>query len=405
MNNQQLWGLTLLERNIRELHILGIEEIMVITEPGIDSHERFCYPLPENLKIKFKTTANSDPFETLKMELQESKDLILVLEGHTLNDRRILKKLVEAQAPCAVISPRGGLNAIAAVLSANEISLIENTKVKKLTPLLFEAIKNSKIKELDLTNFDTYIKNLRRKIEPYLLLIEDKEQLKEADQRLRETVQKGVNDFVAKYIHPPLEFAAVRFLTCTPLTPNQITMIWVILASLVIVFFATGHLLIGIFLAALCGVLDGIDGKLARLTLRFSKAGDLLDHISNTVYDGTWYLALGWYFSKGDLTTTAAQFTLILFISYCVERIVPGIFKKLHGSEIYDYTKLDKIVRLVGSRMNNNVWFLMLGIIVGWPREAFYVVSLWMLVTAFWHTLRLFWVTWKTRAKRTVLTN
>ncbi|MFQ5754084.1 MAG: CDP-alcohol phosphatidyltransferase family protein, partial [bacterium] len=151
------------------------------------------------------------------------------------------------------------------------------------------------------------------------------------------------------------------------------------------------------------GILDGIDGKLARLTLRFSKSGALLDHVTDTVYDGLWCLTLGWYFSQGDLNSIAAQFTFIFFTSYVVERIVPGIFKKLHGYEIYDYEDIDKVMRLIGSRRNNNIWLLMIGIILGVARETYYFISIWMLVTASWHTLRLIWVTWISKVKKPAL--
>jgi phosphatidylglycerophosphate synthase len=401
MVNQRLWGLTLLERNLRELEKLGIEEAVVVTKEETDPTKHFCHRLPKKLKINLKQVS-SNPLETLLVELRETHGLILVLEGNALTDRRILEKLIQNNSPCAVVVSNGSKQAGMAILSASESSLFENTSTKELTPLILEAIRSKKIKVLDLSNFDPYIKNLRRHVNPFLLLIENSEHLREADQILRMTVHKGVNDFVAKYIHPPLEFGAVRLLACTSVTPNQITILWVVLAGLTIPLFATGHLLVGVLLAALCGVLDGIDGKLARLTLRFSKGGDLLDHVSNTIYDGLWYLALGWYFSGGDLRSTAAWLTLVLFLAYCVERIVPGIFKKIHGVEIYDYEKLDNVVRLVGSRMNNNVWFLLLGILLGFAREAFYFISLWMLTTALWHTIRLFWVTWKTRANKVV---
>jgi hypothetical protein len=47
--------------------------------------------------------------------------------------------------------------------------------------------------------------------------------------------------------------------------------------------------------------------------------------------------------------------------------------------------------------MNNNVWCLMIGVALGFARETFYVISVWMLLTATWHTLRLIWVTWQSR--------
>ncbi|MFQ5864334.1 MAG: CDP-alcohol phosphatidyltransferase family protein [bacterium] len=405
MVNQRLWGLTLLERNLRELHKLAFKEVVVLTTEEIDPSKHFSHPLPKTLEFSLVIANESDPFESLRSNLQKSNELMLVLEGHALNDRRVLKQLIYANSVIGVISPSGSNKAGAAILSHCEASLFEKNSSGKLTSILLAAIQNSKMANLNLSNFQTYVKPLRREIVPFLLLVEQPEHLKEADQILRQTVHKGVNDFVAKYIHPPLEFGAVRYLADTPVTPNQITIFWMVLAGFTIPLFATGHLLLGIILAALCGVLDGIDGKLARLTLRFSKAGDLLDHASNTVYDATWYLALGWYFSEGDLNSTAARLTLVLFISYCVERIVPGVFEKLHGQEIYDYEKLDKLARLAGSRMNNNVWLLMIGIILGFARQAFYFISLWMLTTASWHIVRLLWVTWKAKAKKPVFTN
>jgi phosphatidylglycerophosphate synthase len=405
MSNQKLWGLTLLERNLKELEKLGIKQAIVTIPKEADPIKHFCHGLPKNLKINLRQISGSNPFETLLTWLGNTNEPVLVLEGHALTDRRILEKLIQNNSPCAVMVSNGSNQAGAAILSASKIALVEKTSTKELTRLILEAIRNQKIKRLDLTNFDPHIKNLRRHVNPYLLLIENQEQQREAEQILRQTVHKGVNDFVAKYIHPPLEFGAVRFLACTPVTPNQITILWVALSALVIPLFATGHLLLGIFLAALCGVLDGIDGKLARLTLRFSKGGDLLDHVSNTLYDGIWYLALGWYFSNGNLNSTAARFTFVLFVAYIVERIVPGIFKKVHGQEIYDYKKIDKVARLLGSRMNNNVWVLLLGIIFSLALETFYAISLWMLATAIWHTLRLFYVTWKTRVSKSVLIN
>jgi hypothetical protein len=135
------------------------------------------------------------------------------------------------------------------------------------------------------------------------------------------------------------------------------------------------------------------------LTLRFSKAGDLLDHVGNAVFDAFWYLALGWYFSGGDFHSTAATFTVILIIAYTVERVVPAIFLKLHKAEIWDYEKIDVFVRLICSRMNNNIWVLTFGVLFGFPRETFYFISIWMLITAVWHTLRLIHVSLKRKSE------
>ena len=398
MANQRLWGLTLLERNLRELHRLEFREVTVVTAEEDDPIKHFCHVLPKSLKVSLVYDKSSS-FQNLLDKLAKTDDFILALEGHALNDRRILKRILEVKSAGAVISPTGSNRAGVALLSSSEISLFENPSEKGLTFILSQAVQSSKIRSFSLSSFEPYIENLRREIAPYLLQIETPEQLKEADQLLRKTAHKGVLEFVAMYLYPPLEFVTTRLIAHTKITPNLITVIWLILSAIAIPLFATGNLLLGIILAAISGVLDGIDGKLARLTLRFSKTGDLLDHVGGTIYDAIWYLALGWYFANGNLNSTAAYFTYVLFGAYVVQRAVPGLFKKLHGSEIYDYAPIDTFVRLIGCRMSNNVLLMLVGIILGLARETFYFLSIWMVATAIWSTLRLLQVTWKSRTK------
>lgn len=395
MSNHRLWGLTILERNVRELDRLGFTHVKILCPRDLNPLEHFCHPLPESLGISV-AFEESKPFGSL-IEQLVIQDAVLVLEGHAFNDRRIIEELMTTKSDCAVISPWGSKPSAAAILSARNVSLFENTQ-KKLTSILMEGIQQTQIARLDLSNFRNYIISLRREISPFLLRIENEQQLNEADDLLRKTVQKGVLDFIGKYIHPPLEFGLVKLIIHTPISPNMITIFWLILDGLAVLLFATGHLLPGCILAIISGILDGVDGKLARLTLRFSKTGDLLDHVGNAVFDAFWYLALGWYFSSGDFHSTAATFTAILIIAYTVERIVPAIFLKVHKAEIWDYEKIDIFVRLICSRMNNNIWVLTFGVLFGFPRETFYFISIWMLITAAWHTLRLICVSLKCKS-------
>jgi len=405
MANAKLWGLTLLERNIRELEKLGVREVIIEARAGEDPSKQFCLDLPSSMKVTLKHTSRETPFSDLTELLHDSKELLLVIEGHALNYRRLMRTLLASESPIGVFPRSGSSRAAAAVVDHSNMSLFTESKTDDLTTTLLDAMKLGKLSQMDLNDFNPYIDNLRRRISPYLLAVKSNIDLEEADNLLRLTVHKGVLEFVAKYIHPPLEFGAVRWLTCTPITPNQITIAWLILGALVIPLFAKGYLLTAAVLAALCGVMDGIDGKLARLTLQYSKVGDLLDHIGGTLYDAIWYVAIGWYFIVTDPRPSAEMYATILFFAYLVERAVPGIFRKLHGSEIYDYEDIDIFVRFVGSRMNNNIWLFMLGTLFGLAEETFYFISIWMLATATWHTLRLIYVTLKTKTNKPALAN
>ncbi len=395
MVNQRLWGLTLLERNIRELQKLGFHEVVVITNEGLNPVTHFCHGIPEAIDVKVEIIKDGSGVEHLCSYLEKEAGSVLTLTGHALNDRRLLSILRDAQSDYVLIAESGSNPVAAARLSHNSVSKLASTSTAGLTGFLSELLEHDCTPPLDLTTFDPYIDNLRREIPPFLLAIENDTELKEADMLLRETVHKGVLEFVAKYIHPPLEFGGVQLIAHTKITPNQITIFWLLLAALTIPLFMQGHLVIGLVLAAISGVLDGVDGKLARLTLRYSKVGDMLDHIGGTLYDAIWYLALGWYFSQGDPYSTAAQFTYVLVISYLFHRIVPGLFRKLHKHEIYDYGKIDIFMRLVGSRMNNNIWLLLAGAVLGYAEQAYFAICVWMLLTAGWYILRFFWVTAK----------
>jgi phosphatidylglycerophosphate synthase len=399
MSMAKLWGLTLLERMIRELAQLGFEEIVVVRLPQAASTTLIKHTLPNSVVVRFETVASDRSFDALVTYLNASRSLVLVLQGNALYDKRILDLLTNTRGACGLLMPNGTRGAAAGVLSAAAATLMDLRGQERLTANIHIGLEAGTLKRLDLAVLNPYLKNLRRTVCPFIILVETAADLEKADATLRQTVHKGTNDFVAMYIHPPLEFGITRLLAPTKVTPNQVTFLGMIFSSLAIYLFATGRLVEGILCAATKGVLDGVDGKLARLHIKYSKAGDLLDHVGDIIFDALWYLALGWHFAHGDVSSTAATFTIILFVAYWIQRIVPGVFEKRHGHEIYDYEEIDKFVRLIGSRMNNNVWVMMLGILLGFAQASFYGVSIWMAATALWYTSRLVYVSWRVSAQ------
>lgn len=393
MASRRMWGLTVLERNVRELVRLGVTEITVSSSADDDPIEHFSHALPDEVTLS-RVVAAGESFAGLTEALERGGRL-LVLQGHALNDRRLIQELVATRTACAVVFP-GQSRGVAAVVRSEHAPLFESGRT--LSEVLTGAVEDGNIEAFDLSGFEAYIPNMRRTVLPFLLPIEDEKTLREADDRLRSTVQKGVLEFVAKYLHPPLEFGVVRRIAHTRITPNMITGVVLVLSALSVASMAAGRLLAACGLAAVVGVLDGVDGKLARLTVRSSKIGNHLDHAGGALFEGFWYLALGWHFATIG-TGPDGTFAVILVISYVVEKTVPGIFQALHGAEIHDYKDLDIKVRLIGSRMNNNVWVLLIGVLLGYSREMFYFVSVWMLATAGWHTLRLLYVTFRTRSR------
>ncbi len=395
--NRKMWGLTLLERNIRELELQGIQTVVILTREGDTPVEHFCHGLSRSIELRIETAGRSGALPSLLALIKSSEQPVIALEGHALNDRRLLNLLVNNSHDLAILPTFGHAPAGLARLSKDCLEGLEGVVAFSLTELIETAVAENRLPAYDLSQFDTYMDNLRRRVPPYAIRVEDEVTYREAETILKRTVQKGVLEVVGKFIHPPLEFGAVRLIAEKPITPNQITIVWVLLALSVIPLYLTGHLLLGTIFAALVGILDGVDGKLARLTLRFSEAGDKLDHISGTINDALWYMALGWYFSGGNLHSRPAMFAFLLLGSYLIHRIVPGLFRGFYAREIYDYEKIDEFARLIGARVNNNVWVFLIGILLGKARESFYVISVWMAITALWFIVRFAWVSYQHR--------
>ncbi|RMD96989.1 MAG: CDP-alcohol phosphatidyltransferase family protein, partial [Calditrichaeota bacterium] len=295
--NRKMWGLTLLERNIRELARLGVEKIYIATSQRLNPLRHLNYSLPKSATVETVIVSEHDPFAPLRVLLQQADAAVLLLQGHALNDRRILRRLLALDMDVVLVSAVGQNPGVAARVSSQSLPVFQELHTHDLAQLLRQAMDKHMILQKNSNSLNPYIANLRREVQPFILKIESNAQYREAKSVLEQTAHKGVNDFVAKFIHPPLEFGLARALVPMKVSPNQVTIFWLLLAAVATVLFLRGQILAGSLLAALSGILDGVDGKLARLTLRYSHAGDLLDHVGNTIFDAIWYLAMGWYFS------------------------------------------------------------------------------------------------------------
>lgn len=94
-----------------------------------------------------------------------------------------------------------------------------------------------------------------------------------------------------------------RLLARTPVTPNQITMVALVvgLAAAGFLFYATRvAVAVGGVLIALQSIIDSCDGELARLRFQFSKLGQWLDNVLDDVVDTA--LMVGFGFAAGGPT-------------------------------------------------------------------------------------------------------
>ena len=120
------------------------------------------------------------------------------------------------------------------------------------------------------------------------------------EHQLLDAAQKGSLDFPAM-VHAPIENFLISHLCKTAITPNQLTAITNIAAWGATFLFATGRLGWGTILALVVGVLDGLDGKQARVKIETSKVGKL-EHWFDAFFENSWWIALAYHLQSSGTT-------------------------------------------------------------------------------------------------------
>jgi 1L-myo-inositol 1-phosphate cytidylyltransferase / CDP-L-myo-inositol myo-inositolphosphotransferase len=138
------------------------------------------------------------------------------------------------------------------------------------------------------------------------MVVERPDDVRLAERRLLKGLVKDTDGFMARHVERPISLEISRRLAGTAITPNQMSLISIVVGICGGPFFlssrpfmqTTGALL---FLAH--SILDGCDGELARLKFRQSRWGGVLDfwgdNVVHTVIFGC--MGVGWSLSAGAI--------------------------------------------------------------------------------------------------------
>jgi 1L-myo-inositol 1-phosphate cytidylyltransferase / CDP-L-myo-inositol myo-inositolphosphotransferase len=123
-----------------------------------------------------------------------------------------------------------------------------------------------------------------------------------AEQRLLEALVKDTDGFMARHVERPISLQISRRLARTAITPNQMSLISIMVGICGGPFFLSSRPLmqtIGALLFLAHSVLDGCDGELARLKFQESRCGGVLDFWGDNVVHVAIFgcMALGWSWS------------------------------------------------------------------------------------------------------------
>lgn len=409
----ELCGISILERLLRTLQRCGIKRATVLSSsPKLITASLTKRSWP---RAQLDITVRGRPDGSVTVEQivdvwPDATQLLLVLRGDTVFDNRLLHFLSAQSSVAALVDtavpPRlEPLVASAADMSRGKLcgaALLQHdwalAQSGSFDKTVREGLEQGVVAAVDIAEQPFYDPALRRKLRPFWFRAPSASHNKAAERVLLDSVQKGSLDFPA-LIHAPIEKFLVAHLCKTSISPHQLTVSWIIAACGITILFAQGHLIWGIALALIVGVLDGLDGKQARIKVETSRTGKL-EHQFDSLFEVAWPSALAYHFYASGQLPGAFLYLAMLLLAEALDGIGKAGVYSTSEKLMSEPGAFDRVVRLVGGRRNIYVWVLVVAVILRAPAKALIVMAWWEVLTA---ALDLPHAAWSLRRKKSDL--
>lgn len=371
-------GLSLLDRHLKELHKLGLRHCTIISQVQ-PTPERSQISTPRDMTIQTSRCSLEQLPHHLQTQFDPSDDIIFI-HGNWLIDPRLLAALIQSPQPQILQAPETLPETlpVAARLSPQSRHLWASSGRDALSQVSAE---------LKPETLNTYLSSHRGHKPIYLEAVTSETTAHRATKTIIEAAQKLSLDLPALLLHPIFENRLVKWLCNTPITPNHITLFTAFLGAIIAIFFLNGWLRLGIILAYSVAILDGVDGKLARTTLRTSKLGEI-EHVLDFFVEHAWYLALTLYFVANTGTSSIWWIGGGLMVADLLDKLLYMFSRMILGKQLDEMGPFDLKFRLIGGRRNIYLWILIVGFWSGWALPAFAISCVWSLCTAAIHSVR-----------------
>lgn len=221
----------------------------------------------------------------------------------------------------------------------------------ELADAIGSAANTGDVEVFDISEIENYDQKMRKNIQPWWIDIDTKKDLERAKMTIVENASKNPSDALAYYIHKPIENRLVAMISDYRITPNQLTIIANILAYTVTALFFLGYLLPASILTFVVGIVDGLDGKLARVKLMTSKLGSL-EHSFDLLFEFSWFIALSWFLFNSTQSATPLILCIFIILFVAFYRHVYDQFGKAMGRSLDDSGDFERIFRRVAGRRN-----------------------------------------------------
>lgn len=396
-----LCGISLLERTRRIVRQLGFREAIVLSNSikSMAAHVAKENWHSGDVSLEFRER------EGAQITIGDIQDCVatgrmLVVWAGSCCDGRLLRALAQTKQdavltdsdPPSFTAPLWknssahsfGRDACGAVVSDEWLS------TKNRTAALWQELESDivagRIGTVDAAKQQAYIPDMRRSVRPIFFPAPSPEYRPLAERLLRDATQSGVLDFPA-LVHSPIEKWLVSHLSRTTITPNQITLGTGVLGLGVTLLYAFGYLWTGALLALLVGILDGVDGKLARLKVQTTRIGKG-EHVLDYFIEVSWWTALAYHFHATGQVPYAYIILLVFFAFNLLERVARGFVRRRVGRSLDDFSPFDRLVRYVAGRRNIYTWLFTFCLVIGIPANGFIWLCLWGMASAAIHIVR-----------------
>jgi CDP-L-myo-inositol myo-inositolphosphotransferase len=239
----------------------------------------------------------------------------------------------------------------------------------------------------DSSKISGYVSKMRKAVKPWWVDVDTEEDYKRAEETIIESASKNPSDALAYHVHKPVENKLVAYISKYNITPNQVTIVVNILAYIVTALFFFGHLFSASILSFIVGIADGLDGKLARVTLATSKLG-LMEHPFDLLFEFSWFIAFSWHLFNaiGSPYPLILCIFIMLFIAFY--RHVYDQFGRAMGKSLDDYGSFERFFRRVAGRRNLYNIPILVSILLGVPFYSLVFIVFHSGITAIVYSLR-----------------
>lgn len=305
--------------------------------------------------------------------------LVVLLRADWVYDDPLVRGLVRQPAPCGMWNDDGQCVAL----------VVPPARIDEARAALAAGDAPADLPRLGAGQVAGNYNDTLRKREPPFLLPLTAGALPAIEARVFAGSYKGVTDFVT-LSWPRLVRAVTRVCTALRITPNMVTCVSLVLTVLATWLFWHGHYGTGLVAAWLMAFLDSVDGKLARVTLTYTRFGDLFDHSIDLVHPPFWWWAWIVGLSAVGLDFPLASLALtVIVVGYVLQRVEEGLFIKLFGMDMHVWRRFDSRLRLVTARRNPNLAILTVATLAGRPDIGIAVVAVWVALCLVIHAIRI----------------